>query len=79
MINRFLRLNHYEYDHTKSMEFQQSRDCLTSKKKKHLKEMGLGNRPNAAEALEPEDEEELYNCGAYLVQKIQTAYSVFYG
>ena len=33
--------------------------------KKHLKEMGLGNRPNAAEALEPEDEEELYNCGAF--------------
>jgi len=27
--------------------------------------MGLGNRPNAAEALEPEDEDELYNCGAF--------------
>jgi hypothetical protein len=39
-----------------------TRSC---KEKKHLKEMGLGNRPNAAEALEPEDEEELYNCGAF--------------
>jgi hypothetical protein len=36
---------------------------LHNKKKQHLKEMGLGNRPNAAEALKPEDEEELYNCG----------------
>ena len=27
--------------------------------------MGLGNRPNAAEALEPEDDEKLYNCGAF--------------
>lgn len=27
--------------------------------------MGLGNTPNAAEAFEPEDEEELYNCGAF--------------
>jgi len=26
--------------------------------------MKLGNRPNAVEALEPEDEEELYICGA---------------
>jgi hypothetical protein len=66
MINRFLRLNHYEYDLTKSKDFHQSRDCLAAKpKKKHLKEMGLGNRPNAAEALEPEDEEKLYNCGAF--------------
>ena len=32
MINRFLRLNNYEYDLTKSKEFQQSRDCLTAKK-----------------------------------------------
>jgi len=32
MINRFLRLNHYKYDLTKSKEFQQSRDCLTVKK-----------------------------------------------
>jgi hypothetical protein len=38
---------------------------LHNKKKQHLKEMGLGNRPNAAEALKPEDEEELYNCGAF--------------
>jgi hypothetical protein len=38
---------------------------LHNKKNQHLKEMGLGNRPNAAEALKPEDEEELYNCGAF--------------
>ena len=31
MINRYIRLNHYEYDLTKSKEFQQSRDCLTAK------------------------------------------------
>jgi hypothetical protein len=48
------------------MEFQQSRDFLTAKKK-HLKEMGLGNKPNAAEALEPEDEEELYSCGLHCI------------
>jgi hypothetical protein len=27
--------------------------------------MGPGNRPNAAEALEPENDGELYNCGAF--------------
>ena len=59
------------------MEFQQSRDCLNAKKK-HLKEMGLGNRPNAAEALEPEDEEELYNCGAFGTENPDSLLSILW-
>ena len=43
---------------------KQSRVCLTAKKK-HLKQLGLGNHLNAAEALESEDEEELYRSGGF--------------
>ncbi|VDI62077.1 Hypothetical predicted protein [Mytilus galloprovincialis] len=34
-------------------------------KEKHLKELGLGNLPNAAEAIESDEEEELFSSGAF--------------
>jgi hypothetical protein len=40
--------------------------------------MGLGNRPNAAEALEPEDEEELYNCGAFGTENPDSLLSILW-
>ncbi|CAC5397640.1 unnamed protein product [Mytilus coruscus] len=66
VINRHLRLKEYPFDITKDDQFKKSRDCLTAnKKKKHLKQLGLGNHPNAAEALESDDEEDLYNSGGF--------------
>ncbi|CAC5391837.1 unnamed protein product [Mytilus coruscus] len=48
----------------KDLTFKKSRDCLMAKKK-HLKELGLGNLPNAAEAIESDEEEELFSSGAF--------------
>ncbi|CAC5413650.1 unnamed protein product [Mytilus coruscus] len=65
MINKHLRMKEYPLDIMKDEQFKKSRDCLTAKKKKHLKQLGLLNHPNAAEALESEDEEELYRSGGF--------------
>ena len=64
MINRFLKLNGYQYDIMKDQVFVKSRECLNAKKK-HSKELGLGNRPNAAQALESDEEDELFESGAF--------------
>lgn len=62
MINRYLKKQNYGYDITTANEFKISRECLTAKKKQ-LKEMGLGNKPNAAESIEEADEDELFRSG----------------
>ncbi|XP_071149033.1 uncharacterized protein [Mytilus edulis] len=64
MINKHLKMKEYPLDIMRDDQFKKSRDCLTAKKK-HLKQLGLGNHPNAAEALESEDEEELYRSGGF--------------
>ena len=64
MINRYLRLNNYGKDISRDIEFKKSRECLVAKKK-HLKQLGLGNRPHASEAVNSEDEDELYDSGAF--------------
>jgi hypothetical protein len=48
MTNRYLKQQKYPYDILLPEEFQQSPDCLKAKKK-HLKELGVGNKPNIAE------------------------------
>ncbi|CAC5369805.1 unnamed protein product [Mytilus coruscus] len=48
----------------KDLTFKKSRGCLMAKKK-HLKELGLDNLPNAAEAIESDEEEELFSSGAF--------------
>ena len=63
MINRYLKQQKYPYDILLSEEFQQSRDCLNAKKK-HLKELGLDNKPNIAEELDFSDEEAFIESGA---------------
>ncbi|XP_071133127.1 uncharacterized protein KIAA1958-like [Mytilus edulis] len=64
MINKHLKMKEYPLDIMRDDQFKKSQDCLTAKKK-HLKQLGLGNHPNAAEALESEDEEELYRSGGF--------------
>jgi hypothetical protein len=48
MTNRYLKQQKYPYDILLPEEFQQSPDCLKAKKM-HLKELGVGNKPNIAE------------------------------
>ncbi|CAC5385835.1 unnamed protein product [Mytilus coruscus] len=64
MINRYISLNGYTHDIMKDLTFKKSRDCLMAMKK-HLKELGLGNLPNAAEAIESDEEEKLFSSGAF--------------
>ncbi|CAC5392202.1 unnamed protein product [Mytilus coruscus] len=64
MINRYSSSNGYIHDIMKDLTIKKSRDCLMAKKK-HLKELGLGNLPNAAEAIESDEEEELFSSGAF--------------
>ena len=64
MMNRFLRLYNYGKDITKDIEFKKSRESLVAKKK-HLRQLSLGNRPNASEDVNSEDEDELYDSGTF--------------
>jgi len=64
MINRYLRINNYGHDIITDQLFTKSRECLKAKKK-NLRKLGFGNRPNAAEALDSEDEDGLFECGAF--------------
>lgn len=64
MINRHLRLNNYGHDIITDQIFTKSRECLKAKKK-NLKKLGFGNRPNAAEAVDSEEEDELFQSGAF--------------
>jgi hypothetical protein len=64
MINRYLRINKYGHDIITDQLFTKSRECLKTKKK-NLKIFGFGNRPNAAEALDSEEEDEHFECGAF--------------
>ena len=63
MINRYCKQQKQPYDILLSEEFQQSRDYLKAKKK-HLRKLGLGNKPTIAEEVDFSDEEALIERGA---------------
>ena len=63
MTKRYLKQQKYPYDILLPEEFQQSPDCLKAKKK-HLKELGVGNKPNIAEEVDFSNEEALIESGA---------------
>ena len=63
MTNRYLKQQKYPYDILLPEEFQQSPDCLKAKKK-HLKELGVGNKPNIAEEVDFSNEKALIESGA---------------
>ena len=61
-IDRYLRKNNYGFSVLNDKEFHEVQDIL-KKKQKHLKSIGKGNRPNAADPLSDEDIATFYSCG----------------
>jgi integrase len=61
-INRKLEEIDYGYDIVKAPEFKTSRDVLAAKRRE-LKQRGKGNRPNKAEPLTENEEEQLWTSG----------------
>ena len=61
-IDRWLRDHGYQASITHDRQFETSRNVLSSKRKE-LKSKGLGNKPNKAEPLTPEEEDLLWSTG----------------
>jgi hypothetical protein len=61
-IGRYLQENKYEVNIVTGKEFEKSRKILEAKRKE-LKGNGLGNKPNKAEALTPDEEQKLWDSG----------------
>ncbi|CAC5413649.1 unnamed protein product [Mytilus coruscus] len=65
MINKHLKMKECPLDIIRDEQFKKSRDCLTAKKKKAFKTARHWKPSQRAEALESEDEEELYRSGGF--------------
>jgi hypothetical protein len=61
-IDRYLRKKNYGFSVLHDKKFNDIQDTL-KKKQKHLKSLGKGNRPNAAEPLSDEDINTFYDQG----------------
>ena len=61
-IDRYLRMRGCQYSIKTCAEFRVSQDVIRTKRK-IAKQDGLGNMPNRAEALCPDDEERLWATG----------------
>ncbi len=61
-IARYLRESKYSHDIITSPDFEKSRKTLEARRKE-LKCKGLGNKPNKADALTPEEENRLWSSG----------------
>ena len=64
MINRYLKQNDYSYDQDDTSRFRLSAQTLVAKKV-HLKSKGHGNRPNAAKAVNPNEENTLWETNGF--------------
>jgi hypothetical protein len=61
-IDRYLRKNGYPVSLLNDKEFSEAQDIL-KKKKKQIKSLGTGNKPNSADPLTDEEIEQLYSEG----------------
>ena len=62
-IDRYLRGEGYPASIMTSPEFETSRSVLNAKRKE-LKSLGMGNRPNKTQALTPKNENQLWETGS---------------
>ena len=62
-IDRYLKENGYECSINKDIAFEGSRDVLEGRAKYLREELGMGNKPNAADSFSPGEEEQLWESG----------------
>lgn len=83
MINRYLKLNNYEHDILDSDKFPYSRQCMKAKKKL-LKELGLGNKPNVSDEGDFSNKDKLLeesmsmNCAEVIVTNLHKIIEVLW-
>ena len=64
-IQRYLSEKKYPFNILKDNEFEKSRKVLAAKRKSLVHEHGKGNKPQAAQAIDEDEEDALFEAGEF--------------